>query len=352
MSTIPHTMKASIIEKDGVAAVKEIPVPSISPTEVLVKVEYAAANPTDYKHLDGQGGERAIMGLDFFGTVVQTGAEVTALHVGDRVAAAVHGNKFQDKGSFAQYLKVGSDMCWKVPDTVSGAEASTFGVAYITAAMCLFQHQKNAWPPAKRDSHDWFLVQGGSGSVGLFAVQLAKIAGYKVAATCSPHSYDLVKSFGADAVFDYHDPDEAAKQIREVSGGGVVGALETIGGVQNGKLAVNSFAKKGGIVTSLIVVPEELKKIRPEVEVGGRIIMYTIYGYSFEFLRGQPPLPHKPEDHEWYLQLVEHTPELITHYGVKGNPVDVRNGLESIEAGLDDLRKGKVSGKKIVFKID
>jgi NADPH:quinone reductase-like Zn-dependent oxidoreductase len=93
-------------------------------------------NPTDFKHLDieGAGLPGSVLGLDFCGTVVSTGDQVSSLKTGDRVASAVHGGKFSDKGSYAQYLKVAADMCWKVPDSVPGDSAATFGTAYITAA--------------------------------------------------------------------------------------------------------------------------------------------------------------------------------------------------------------------------
>jgi NADPH:quinone reductase-like Zn-dependent oxidoreductase len=122
------------------------------------------------------------------------------------------------------------------------------------------------------------LVQGGSSSVGLFAVQLAKLIGYKVVATSSPHSFDLVKAYGADAVVDYHDVASAVAQIKQVTGGGVAGALECIGGVPNGQLAVDSIREGGGLVTSLIAVPAEIAERRADVKVE-RILMYTVFGY-------------------------------------------------------------------------
>ncbi|RSH93061.1 hypothetical protein EHS25_007414 [Saitozyma podzolica] len=321
MTAPPQTMKAFVIEKPGVGAVKDHPTPQIAPDEVLVKVEYAASNPTDFKHLDieGAGLPGTVLGLDFCGTVVSAGAQVSSLKAGDRVASAVHGGKFSDKGSYAQYLKVAADMCWKVPESVPGDSAATFGTAYITAAQCLFHHQGNAFPPAKRPGNDWFLVQGGSSSVGLFAVQLAKLIGYKVIATSSPHSFDLVKSYGADAVVDYHDVAEAVAQIKQVTGEG-------------------SPARS-----------TEIAERRANVKVE-RIILYTVFGYAFDFLPGIH-LPHKPEDNAWFKDFVKHSNELMGKYGIKGNPTRVREGLQQVPANLSDLREGKVSGTKLVIKV-
>jgi hypothetical protein len=214
---------------------------------------------------------------------------------------------------------------------------------------CLFHHQGNAFPSVKRPGTDWFLIQGGSSSVGLFAVQLAKLIGYKVVATCSPHSYDLVKAYGADAVVDYHDVPTAIEQVKQVTGGGVAGALEGIGGVPNGQLAVDSIRDGGGLVTCLIAIPPEIAQRRSDVKVE-RILVYTVFGYvgdaaedksltrqAFDFLPGVR-LPHKPQDHAWYQDLVKHSYELLDKYGVKGNPTSVREGLEQVPANLEDLR--------------
>jgi hypothetical protein len=122
-----------------------------------------------------------------------------------------------------------------------------------------------------------FFVQGGASAVGMYAVQLAKLIGYKVAATCSPHSFDLVKGLGADLVVDYHNPAEAVKQIKEASNGKVVGSLECIGGKENTQLAVDTFGEAGGKLTVLLGVPEGLE--RAEKIKSNSILLYVVGGY-------------------------------------------------------------------------
>lgn len=79
---------------------------------------------------------KAIIGCDYSGTVVKLGNNVSNknIKVGDRVAGCVHGGLFTDKGSYAEYLKVQSDLTFKVPERLSFEEAATFGVPWITAA--------------------------------------------------------------------------------------------------------------------------------------------------------------------------------------------------------------------------
>lgn len=111
----------------------------------------------------------------------------------------------------------------------------------------------------------------------MYAVQLAKLIGYKVAATCSPHSFDLVKGLGADLVVDYHNPTEAVQKIKEASNGKVVGSLECIGGKENTQLAIDTFGEAGGKLTVLLGVPEGLE--RAEKIKANSILLYVVGGY-------------------------------------------------------------------------
>jgi NADPH:quinone reductase-like Zn-dependent oxidoreductase len=115
----------------------------------------------------------------------------------------------------------------------------------------------------------------------MYAVQLAKLIGYKVAATCSPHSFDLVKGLGADLVVDYHNPEKAVEEIKEASGGKVVGSLECIGGKENTQLAIDTFGERGGKLTVLLGVPEGLE--RAEKIKSNSILLYVVGGYVSVF---------------------------------------------------------------------
>lgn len=104
----------------------------------------------------------------------------------------------------------------------------------------------------------------------------------KSIATASPHSFDLVKSYGADHVVDYHNKDEAVKEIQSVTEGGVVGGLECVGGDDNYYLAVHGFAKSGGQLTTLTLIPDSANDLRKEVKIE-RILLYTVFGYVGSF---------------------------------------------------------------------
>lgn len=88
----------------------------------------------------------------------------------------------------------------------------------------------------------------------MFVIQLARLAGFKVVASCSPKSFDLVKSYGADLVVSYHDPEAALARIKEATAGGAgvkLGA-DCVGGKPNVRFAVDAFGPEGGLLSSII----------------------------------------------------------------------------------------------------
>lgn len=97
-----------------------------------------------------------------------------------------------------------------------------------------------------------YLVSGGSTAAGLFVIQLARLAGFRVIATASPRSFDLVKNYGAEHVVSYADLPAAIKQIQEVTGGGVTIGMDCVGGKENLRFAVNAFGPNGGKITSIL----------------------------------------------------------------------------------------------------
>lgn len=160
-------------------------------------------------HVDIVGPANSIIGCDFSGIVEEVGVVVRDdWKVGDRVAGVVHGGLFPDKGAFAEYLKGPSDLAWRPPPSMSHQQAATYGISAFTAMQALYTKLDVPWPGpnSPTPTNSTIFVYAGSTAASLFAIELAKLAGYTVATTCSPHNFDLVKSYGADAVYDYHFP--------------------------------------------------------------------------------------------------------------------------------------------------
>lgn len=86
----------------------------------------------------------------------------------------------------------------------------------------------------------------------MFAIQLSKQAGFRVIASASPRSFDIVKRYGADHVVSYADHTAALKEIREVTQNGVVKAMDCVGGKANLRFAVDAFGPSGGDIVSIL----------------------------------------------------------------------------------------------------
>src|SRR6201993_830062 len=199
-----NPMKAIVYCEYGppeVLQLKEIEKPTPADNEVLVKVRAAGTNPLDGMHT---GRARIVTGLrkprltragtDFAGTVEAVGKDVTAFKPGDEVFGA-------KTGAFAEYVCVREDRAIVLkPANVTFEEAGSVAVAATTALQGLRDK-------GKLRAGQKVLVNGASGGVGTFAVQIAKAYGAEVTGVCSGRNVDLVKSIGADHVIDYTKQD-------------------------------------------------------------------------------------------------------------------------------------------------
>ena len=124
----------------------------------------------------------------------------------------------QIEGVFAEYLKVDGDLAWKVTTGIKDEEAVTYGVSAVTAAYGFSLRLWLEWPDdpsvttqsGKANARERpVLIYSGATNAGLFAIQFAKLIGCLVINTTSTHPFDLVKSYGADYVFDYRSATSA-----------------------------------------------------------------------------------------------------------------------------------------------
>jgi len=183
----------------------DVPAPNLCAGEVLVRIQAAGVNPADYKFRAGWFKDFVnltlpfIPGADFSGTVERVGPGVQGFKPGDEVFGM---RDVQVGGSYAQYIAVRSDAIALKPRRLSHTQAAGVPLAALTAWSALFDHAE-----LKRGQR--VLIHAASGGVGVFAVQLAKLAGTEVIATTSTDNVELVRSLGADQVIDYRIADFA-----------------------------------------------------------------------------------------------------------------------------------------------
>ena len=178
----------------------EIPSPTIDKNGVLVRVSAASVNPVDWHLLRGEPyvlrlafglrrPKRSIPGLDVAGRVEAVGTNVTRLRSGDEVFGS-------SGGAFAEYVRGTAEDFAVKPPVVTFEQAAAVPIAGCSALQALRDHGR--LEPGQR-----VLVNGASGGVGTFAVQIAKALGAEVTAVCGTRNIDLVHSLGADHVVDY-----------------------------------------------------------------------------------------------------------------------------------------------------
>ncbi len=199
-------MKAIIYPKYGppdVLELREVGTPSPREDEVLVKVAAASANPLDWHRMRGNPflirlvdglfkPKNPKLGADLAGTVAAVGPKVEQFKIGDEVFGMARGGA----GAFAEFAIAREKVLALKPRNLSFAQAAAVGVVGFTALQGL------------RDkghirAGQTVLINGASGGVGSFAVQIAKSYGTEVTGVCSARNLELVRSLGADHVVDY-----------------------------------------------------------------------------------------------------------------------------------------------------
>jgi NADPH:quinone reductase-like Zn-dependent oxidoreductase len=200
-------MKAVVYRCYGPPEVLELetiakPVPAEH--EVLVKVRAAAVNPLDWHRMRGEpylmrrnagigAPKNSRMGVDFAGTVEAVGKSVTKVKPGDEVFGL-------RMGAFAEYVTVSEDSYVLKPANVTFEDAAAIPIAAGTALEALRDH-------GRVQAGQKVLINGASGGVGTYAVQIAKSFGADVTGVCSTRNVEMVRSIGADHVIDYTKED-------------------------------------------------------------------------------------------------------------------------------------------------
>ncbi|KAF3394092.1 Protein TOXD [Penicillium rolfsii] len=330
------------------AQVKEVSIPSITDNEVLVKVRAVALNPIDFKDIDFISPRNSAIGCDYAGEVTRVGKNAgQRWKVGDRIAGFVHGGLYPDVGSFAEYLKVDGDLAWKVPDEMTLTEATTYGISAATAMLSL-AYLGIPWAEIENErstdgDQPTILIYSGGSNVGLFAIQIAKRAGYKVVATASPRSFDLTKRYGADAVYDYRTSASIAEIKKAYPN--IRKALDCFSEGDSASFCADVL-REGKVVTLL-----DLGKSKKADVTYTFLMIYTVFGHKFQLMAPLGPVfPVMPEDHAVMSNFYGKLPTLCLEF-LRPPPVTtIKGGFAEIFEGLDTLRKGEGRGTKLVVE--
>jgi len=205
-------MKAIVCDKYGppdTLKLEEVPKPVPGDDEILVKVHAASVNYSTTAYVTGKpsvirlmgGGllkpKHRIPGAEVAGRVEAVGRNVKEFRPGDEVFGDL---SRCGRGGFAEYVSVPETILALKPVNISFEEAAAVTEAAVVALQCLRDH-------GKIKSGHKVLINGASGGIGTFAVQIAKAFGAEVTGVCGPGNLDMVRSIGADHVIDYNRED-------------------------------------------------------------------------------------------------------------------------------------------------
>lgn len=339
------------------------------------------------KHIDFLATPGATVGCDLAGVVEEVGPKVTkSFKKGDRISGFAHGGNAVEleDGCFAQYAVVKGDLAIAIPDNLSDEEAATLGVGVSTVGQGLYQSLGLPLPGfGKLDEP--LLIYGGSTATGTLAIQYAVLSGAKVITTCSPRNFpvslridalnvdedamtltcdQLVKSLGAAEAFDYNDPD-CAKKIREYTNDSLTKAFDCVSEGESPKICSEAISSKGGVVSYLLFAKHDRTDVENKVTQASRnvpfrlslltifeqhTLAYTVTGEGFKF--GPKEYPPNSEDFEFAKKFWDLSAMLLANGQIKVHALEKgKDGLKGVFDGMQKLKDGKVSGKKLVYGV-
>ncbi|KAH9840915.1 chaperonin 10-like protein [Rhodofomes roseus] len=337
-------MKAIVTLGNGHFELKDVQTPRASAGEMLVKVAATAQNPVDWKTALLHKKPENILGCDFAGTVVEVGPEVpeTLRHKGERVAGCIQGG-VAPNGAFAEYVVMEAALAISLPDSVTFEEGAQLGIACFTSCLALYRCLKLPTPDCPATEPIPMLIWSGTSATGQYAIQFAKLSGLRVITTASPKHFDLVRSLGADEVYDYADS-KTPRKIFAATGGTLRHAMDCISQDRTPNQVSTSLSKEGGNIATLLPYVSRSKGVQTQL-----ILAYTILGKEITFPFAHPAVE---EDHQSAVEYAQLISKLLSQGKIKHTRINLfPHGLQSVKDGFEYMGAGKVHAEKITYRI-
>ncbi|KAI3391217.1 hypothetical protein diail_7767, partial [Diaporthe ilicicola] len=314
--------------------IKQAPLEEPGEGQVLVKNHAVAINPVDGSiQYDAPPWFNItyprILGADVAGVVVAVGPNVDRFKKGDRVLGNPIGHDTNQvtANGFMNYTILEANMTCQVPDHIPFEQAAVVPLCLSTAAAGLFQEDfiglDLPTEPAQQPKDKTLLIWGGATSVGCNAIQLAVAAGYEVITTASPKNFGLMKRLGASQAFDYRSSTVIADLTAVFKGRTSAGALDCIGPGSGATAAVLEVVSKMPSGSKFVAT------VKPHLVVPDGVSTKHIYAISIckNFV-----------SKGIYEDFLPRALEVGTFVPAP-KPLIAGKGLESVQAGIDILRK-------------
>jgi NADPH:quinone reductase-like Zn-dependent oxidoreductase len=352
---LPVSQTAIIQDDNGGPKLSDgVPLPTLKAGTIMVKTVAIALNPSDYKMGAAFPTPGALIGMDFSGIVASIHPNTkTDLRIGDPVCGMVAGSNPGDpsNGAFASYIRVRPELLLRVPPDLPMEQAATLGVGLMTNVMAIWDPSAlalTATPESPTEKPFPVLVYGGSTATGTLAIQLLRLSGLEPIVTCSPHNFDLVRARGSSGEVDYVRPD-VVEEIKKRTDGRLKYAYDCIADPASVAHCYAAIGRTGGRYVSLEMVPEELRTRRA---VHARVVLgYEGLGEDVPLSKGYESSAD-PEKLALATQYFRVFQGLLDEGMLKTHPIQkLEGGLSGVLQGLQLLKSGSVSGRKLVASL-
>lgn len=356
-------MKEALVAKGPKVEIIDSQIPAPGPDQILIKVVVSGSNPKDWKRPEWMpSNPPKNEGDDIAGIVEAVGPSVVGFHKGDRVAA------FHEMGapggSYAEYALAHAHAVFHLPSHTSFEEAATIPLAAITAAVGLYQRLRLPlpWLPCTVDEQVPLIIWGAATAVGSFAIKLAKLSNIHplicVAGKGIPFVETLIEPAKGDVILDYREGNEAL--VRKLS--------EAVSRTKSGKVlhAYDAVSDKGsydiigkvlgpGAKLTVVLPGKDYKEVPAQVTT-----LVTTCGSIFEALDTLDRQQEKTGgggavtgNQEFGLVMYKLMARGLQEGWFRGHPYEVvPGGLNGVEEALSNLKAGKASAIKYVFRIE
>ncbi|KAF4414860.1 Polyketide synthase enoylreductase [Fusarium acutatum] len=337
-------MKEAYIDKDLNVEIRDVPVPTAGPGELLIRTVVSGTNPKDCKLPKLMGGDPANQGDDIAGYVEAVGEAVTGFRPGDRVAA-FH-QMFTPHGSYAEYSVAAAKSVFHLPNATTFEEGATIPLAGMTAALGVYQRLQLPLPWNPVTVPTPLVVNGAATAVGAFAIKFASLSNVHpiiaIAGNGIPFVDTLLDKSKGDIIIDYRQGAEYVnEELRKVAEKHVISyAYDTVSDKASLEMLSKVVSAENGKIMS--VVPKE-----DEVTRG-----ITVLGSNVGHIHESAKEGFKVGNAEFGATIYNLVSLGLADGWFSGHPYEVaKGGLAGLEGALKDLYAGKVSAKKYVLRL-
>ncbi|SCV57543.1 related to NADPH:quinone reductase and related Zn-dependent oxidoreductases [Fusarium fujikuroi] len=334
-------MKEAYINKDLNVEIRDVPVPTAGPGELLIRTVVSGTNPKDWKMPKLMGGDPANHGDDIAGYVEAVGEGVTGFRPGDRVAA-FH-QMFTPHGSYAEYSVAAAKSAFHLPNTTTFEEGATIPLASMTAALGVYQRLQLPLPWSPVTVPTPLVVNGGATAVGAFAIKFAALSNVHpiiaIAGNGIPFVDTLLDKSKGDIIIDYRQgPEHVNEELRKVAEKHTISyAYDTVSDEASLEMLFKVVDAENGKIMS--VIPKE------DSVIGGITVLGSNVGHIHESAKEG----FKVGNAEFGAAIYNLVSLGLADGWFSGHPYEVaEGGLDGLEGALKNLEAGLYNTSKSI----